>query len=467
MKALLLALVLAGQSGPAATIIDFGAKWCGYCKQLDPAIKKLENANYPIRRVDIDEEPRVANKYSVKGVPTLVIVDADGNELDRISGVVSAKEIGDRYKSLMATTEKTPESAIETDSIPVAATVRIMIGNSIGSGTIVHSDQDKSIILTCSHIFKTKSKSISVEVFGSHAGKYDGTEITHDPATDLGLIEITPGRLLPSVPIVPKTWQAKPSMAVTQVGCPHGGNPSSFQSRIKKVGVDLGDGSKWRGIECERIPKQGRSGGGLFTDNGFLIGVCDFASPQTKSGLYSGPDTIYALLDGQGLASLYESPGASPKLAAKTREVEPKEVELNEAHFRLFQAWCRRNPPQPGAQGEQGPVGPVGPIGPTGLTGKNGKDGLNGVDGKDGVNGKDGASISQDQLNAILARLAVLEAHDKMPVKLGVTTPDGKTKTELLYPDYVEAPKPLPTEAPAKARIGIDLSKFAVPIPPK
>ena len=37
-------------------------------------------------------------------------------------------------------------------------------------------------------------------------------------------------------------------------------------------------------------PKQGRSGGGLYTSDGYVAGVCDFAEPQGNHGLYAAPD---------------------------------------------------------------------------------------------------------------------------------------------------------------------------------
>ena len=52
-------------------------------------------------------------------------------------------------------------------------------------------------------------------------------------------------------------------------------------------------------------PKQGRSGGGLFTDDGYVAGVCNFAEPQGNHGLYATPRSIYNLLDRNDLMALY------------------------------------------------------------------------------------------------------------------------------------------------------------------
>ena len=65
---------------------------------------------------------------------------------------------------------------------------------------------------------------------------------------------------------------------------------------------------EYEAIECFKAPKQGRSGGGLFTDNGYLAGVCDFAEPQGDHGLYATPRSIYKLLDRNDLMALYAPP---------------------------------------------------------------------------------------------------------------------------------------------------------------
>jgi hypothetical protein len=65
----------------------------------------------------------------------------------------------------------------------------------------------------------------------------------------------------------------------------------------------------YEAIECKTAPKPGRSGGGLFTTDGYLAGVCNFAEPQGNHGLYATPRSIYSLLDRNHLATLYAPVG--------------------------------------------------------------------------------------------------------------------------------------------------------------
>ena len=69
-------------------------------------------------------------------------------------------------------------------------------------------------------------------------------------------------------------------------------------------------------------PKQGRSGGGLFTTDGYVAGVCNFAEPRGDHGLYATPRSIYSLLDRNNLMALYApvpARGGSGDLARQPR----------------------------------------------------------------------------------------------------------------------------------------------------
>jgi hypothetical protein len=97
------------------------------------------------------------------------------------------------------------------------------------------------------------------------------------------------------------------------VGCSEGHDATAWSTRILTPNAGLqhvknGKAIPFTVIECEHAPKQGRSGGGLYTKDGMLAGVCDFAYMQAKKGLYATPKSIYQLLDRNSLASLYRGP---------------------------------------------------------------------------------------------------------------------------------------------------------------
>jgi hypothetical protein len=83
----------------------------------------------------------------------------------------------------------------------------------------------------------------------------------------------------------------------------------------------LGGNPNYQAIECLTAPKPGRSGGGLFTTDGYIAGVCNFAEPRGDHGLYATPRSIYSLLDRDSLAALYAPvrSGSGALLASRER----------------------------------------------------------------------------------------------------------------------------------------------------
>jgi thioredoxin 1 len=88
------------QKGPA--VIDFGAAWCGPCQKLAPAIDRMA-AEYAgrvlIGKVDVDQEPDLAQMFDVMSVPTVVFFK-DGKKVDQITGAFPDK-IRERIESLL------------------------------------------------------------------------------------------------------------------------------------------------------------------------------------------------------------------------------------------------------------------------------------------------------------------------------------------------------------------------------
>ncbi len=81
---------------------DFWATWCPPCKQLKPTIEALEKeyeGKIEIRSIDSDENKELAQKFNVQAIPTLVFLDAKGNELSRIVGLVPRDTIVGRFKA--------------------------------------------------------------------------------------------------------------------------------------------------------------------------------------------------------------------------------------------------------------------------------------------------------------------------------------------------------------------------------
>ena len=86
-------------------ITDYWAPWCGPCKVMMPAISELaERFNVPdsqieIRKVNVDENPELASKFGIRGIPTLIFVK-DEQEVKRISGLRTKNQILEEIETI-------------------------------------------------------------------------------------------------------------------------------------------------------------------------------------------------------------------------------------------------------------------------------------------------------------------------------------------------------------------------------
>lgn len=73
-------------------ILKFSASWCGPCKSMAAVLGRL-SLPYAVDEVDVDENHEQAAAFSIRGVPTLVLVDGQGKELSRLVGSKTEAEI--------------------------------------------------------------------------------------------------------------------------------------------------------------------------------------------------------------------------------------------------------------------------------------------------------------------------------------------------------------------------------------
>jgi len=56
-------------------LVDFWAEWCGPCHAIAPVLDQIasERSELKVVKLNIDEEPAVAQRYGVMSIPTLIL----------------------------------------------------------------------------------------------------------------------------------------------------------------------------------------------------------------------------------------------------------------------------------------------------------------------------------------------------------------------------------------------------------
>ncbi|MCF8460422.1 MAG: thioredoxin [Flavobacteriales bacterium] len=76
-------------------LIDFHATWCGPCKAMTPILQDVHRkvgTKATVLKIDVDKNAKVAAKYQIQSVPTLMVFKK-GKMVWRQSGVVPAHQL--------------------------------------------------------------------------------------------------------------------------------------------------------------------------------------------------------------------------------------------------------------------------------------------------------------------------------------------------------------------------------------
>ena len=77
------------------TMVDFWADWCAPCKMIAPSVEAIAEeyvGRLRVGKVNVDQNPKTATRYGIRGIPTLLVFKG-GEVVEQIVGVRSKKDI--------------------------------------------------------------------------------------------------------------------------------------------------------------------------------------------------------------------------------------------------------------------------------------------------------------------------------------------------------------------------------------
>ena len=84
-------------------LVDFWAVWCGPCKMIAPTIEELSKeyeGKLKVVKLNTDENPDIASKYKIMGIPTLIFFK-NGEKVDQMVGAVPKPQIKSKIDSFL------------------------------------------------------------------------------------------------------------------------------------------------------------------------------------------------------------------------------------------------------------------------------------------------------------------------------------------------------------------------------
>ena len=89
---------------PGLVLVDFWAVWCGPCRMVAPIVDEIAkdyNGKLKVVKLNTDENPDIAGKYQIRGIPTLMFFKG-GQTVDQVVGAVPKAQLKTKVDTLLA-----------------------------------------------------------------------------------------------------------------------------------------------------------------------------------------------------------------------------------------------------------------------------------------------------------------------------------------------------------------------------
>ena len=88
-------------------LVEFGAVWCGPCRQMEPVLEQLASewdGKVRLAKVDVDESINTTLQFQVMSVPTLILF-VDGQARQRVSGKLPHDRLVEKFSPFLSSSD--------------------------------------------------------------------------------------------------------------------------------------------------------------------------------------------------------------------------------------------------------------------------------------------------------------------------------------------------------------------------
>lgn len=276
----------------------------------DQNVLSKPNALSPIVNF-FDRLRPIAKPNAAEQRPLARLAAFAANEVDPTASIPTAQLSEAEQKALQATGRLKVQYQDRGQSV-----------TDFGTATVIHRQGPDILLLTCGHVFRDSrgQGNILVELDFSNGQPQEvvpGQLLMFDAgAPDLALVAAKTRLPIEPMPIHRPDFVPQQGDNSFSVGCDLGAPATVRRGQhlnVVRCGAvqipgEQTDDRMARKFAVHGRPVVGRSGGGLFTTDGHLIGVCNAAVMESNEGRYSAIDNIHDVLAQTNLQKLFLSP---------------------------------------------------------------------------------------------------------------------------------------------------------------
>ena len=219
---------------PDGVLLDFSSPHCPPCQQMRPIVEKLQQQGYPVRIVDCNQQPALAQQYGVSSIPTFVLV-VSGREVMRQKGLTSEAQL---RRMLLQIPEWERELAHQDESRARPKAKEVQFAEVVDEGALSPSPFTIALGEPSREpppVEKPKSK-FALPLLGNLGRKREEPK----PVAEVPLDEITargqsPDRDARSMPVVTESMAASVRLRVKDQGGVNFGSGTVIDSRVGRT----------------------------------------------------------------------------------------------------------------------------------------------------------------------------------------------------------------------------------------